>query len=344
MKLPLSARRVATSAPAVVRNALAATLTSAAILTASPIIAAELPLSPAATAVLRPAAAATAPPVKSWSVGNDLRLPDPRPGGRIVDAAGMLDSSSSRAISEAIRRIERDVDGSQVIVVTAPDVPAGKTPKQTANELFNYWGVGSMERENGVLVFVFRDARRVEIEVGLALDRRFDGSWCSSMLDAHVVPRFKAGEYGEGVLEGVNRIGERLRSAGGGAVAGADDWSGLATLAIGGLGVGVPLAASNYKFDRDRRKCEQCGEVVAEPNIGAWNTTISATNVNAGERRRSYACQACGHEGELTGVIPKYDSVRYGRDGRPHYYNRPSSSSSRSGGSSSGRGGGGASW
>ena len=40
----------------------------------------------------------------------------------------------------------------QVLVVTVADVPEGKSPKRVANELFNYFGIGSMERENGVLV------------------------------------------------------------------------------------------------------------------------------------------------------------------------------------------------
>merc|ERR1719213_1027834 len=71
-----------------------------------------------------------------------------------------------------------------------------------------------MERENGVLVFVVRDARRVEIEVGLSLEMLFSNSWCTSMLQADVIPAFKDGRYGDGVLSGVERIGERLRDGG----------------------------------------------------------------------------------------------------------------------------------
>lgn len=311
---------------------------------------------PANAAMAPPAAvAAEVAPAKTWSVGNDLRLQDPRPnGGRIVDAAEMLDATDRRQIAQAISKIERSVDGSQVIVVTVPDV-AGKSPKQTATDLFNYWGIGSMQRENGILVLLVRDARRVEIEVGLALEQRFSNSWCTSMLEANVVPLFKEGRYGAGLLEGVEQIGERLRADGGGGYAvqdGGTETSMEDNIQIAGLFavMGSAYAGLDYMEEqrrRDARRCEKCSEVVDEQCIGKWETTVPATNVNTGSRQRSYACPACENEGYFTEILGKYDSVRYNSDGNAEYYNKPkstSSSSSRSGGSSSGRSGGGASW
>ena len=59
-------------------------------------------------------------------------------------------------------------------------MPPGKSPKRVATDLFNYWGIGSMQRENGVLVLVVKNAKRVEIEVGLALNRDFVRPWDSN--------------------------------------------------------------------------------------------------------------------------------------------------------------------
>ena len=96
---------------------------------------------------------------------------------------------------------------SRVLIVTVHDVPAGQTPKQFATALFNKWGIGSKQRGNGV----FKNAKRVEIEVGEGIEQRFDNSWCTSMLKAEVIPSFKQGKFGAGVLHGVEQIGERLR-------------------------------------------------------------------------------------------------------------------------------------
>lgn len=273
------------------------------------------------------------------------------------DGANILDAAAQRQISIEISAIEREVAGSQVVVVTVGDVPASKTPKLVATELFNYWGIGSIDRENGVLVLIVKNARRVEIEVGLALEKDFDNSWCTSMLTAEVVPSFKEAQYGEGVLKGVTQIGERLRGGGGGfevARTDSDPWlgsnPGLARLALASA-YSVPFillfAAERWEAEKERksRTCTQCRAVVPSDANGSWVTTIDATNVRRGEKVRDYTCEACGRKGQFKMSVAKYDYVRYDTTtGEPIYYDAPSSSSSSSGGSSDGGGGGGASW
>ena len=333
------------------QNSLAATLTSLSLLSTVPINMPALAASP--TAVVQQAAAP--PSVQKGApgsgvgtpfvIGNDLKIPDPRiRGGRIFDGANILDAAAQRQISIEISAIEREVAGSQVVVVTVGDVPASKTPKRVATELFNYWGIGSIDRENGVLVLIVKNARRVEIEVGLALEKDFDNSWCTSMLTAEVVPSFKEAQYGEGVLKGVTQIGERLRGGGGGFEVARTDSNAFPVLALAGSYFAL-ISASNAETERKSRTCTQCGAVVPSDAIGSWLTTIRATNVQRGERVRDYTCEACGRKGQFKMSVAKYDYVRYDTTtGEPIYYDAPSSSSSSSGGSSDGGGGGGASW
>jgi len=336
-------------------NSLAATLTSLSLLSTVPINMPALAASP--TAVVQQAAAP--PSVQKGApgsgvgtpfvIGNDLKIPDPRiRGGRIFDGANILDAAAQRQISIEISAIEREVAGSQVVVVTVGDVPASKTPKRVATELFNYWGIGSIDRENGVLVLIVKNARRVEIEVGLALEKDFDNSWCTSMLTAEVVPSFKEAQYGEGVLKGVTQIGERLRGGGGGfEVARTDSREWLAFASSYSVPFVLLYAAERAEAMKERksRTCTQCGAVVPSDAIGSWVTTINATNVQRGERVRDYTCEACGRKGQFKMSVDKYDYVRYDTTtGEPIYYDAPSSSSSSSGGSSDGGGGGGASW
>lgn len=330
-------RIVGSAAKPALTNAVAATLASLSLLTHAPTINPAIAAAP--PAIMNGVAEK---PLKTWGVGNDLKVPDPRfSGGRISDTAGMLDSTATKQIRDEIRQIERDVQGSQVLVVTVADVPEGKSPKQVANELFNYFGIGSMERENSILVLVVRDARRVEIEVGISLDYRFSNAWCTSMLEAQVIPAFKDGRYGDGILRGVEQVGERLRLREDEiARSKAEDDLFFYTFLGGFLffyGYVIPELE-----DRNSRACPTCEVTVDKESCSPWETLEPATNVQSGKQSRTYECVACGKRGTFTRLLPKYDNVRTRKDGTVEYYNNPSSSSS--GGSSSGRGGGGASW
>ena len=134
-----------------------------------------------------------------------------RSGGRISDAAQLLDPAYRWRVASEIAKIERRVPGTQVLVVTVRDTPT--TPKRFATSLFNNWAVGEARTNNGVLLLVAKDARRVEIECGVSLNYRFNSEWCSSMLKTNVVPALKEGNYGEGVLAAVQQIGARLAEA-----------------------------------------------------------------------------------------------------------------------------------
>ena len=159
----------------------------------------------------RPAVAIAAPVATEQR--QEAVLADPRrSGGRISDAAQLLGPEYRRRVASEIAKIERRVPGTQVLVVTVRDTPT--TPKRFATSLFNDWGVGDARTNNGVLVLVAKDARRVEIECGVSLNYRFSSAWCDSMLKTNVVPALKVeGNYDEGVLAAVQQIGARLAEA-----------------------------------------------------------------------------------------------------------------------------------
>ena len=85
---------------------------------------------------------------------------------RVTDHAGIVPLLSEREITSEIYSIERDVQGSSVLVVTVEQINTRRyTPKSFATALFNEWQIGSAERNNGVLLLVVKSARRLEIEV-----------------------------------------------------------------------------------------------------------------------------------------------------------------------------------
>eukprot|EP00966_Prymnesium_polylepis_P029165 676810-Prymnesium_polylepis.1 len=146
---------------------------------------------PRESAALATMAARTKAVPRPWRSGSR------RKGGRIADEAEMISSSAKPHIMRTIRKAEEET-GAEVMVVTLRSI-GGRPPKAFATILFNEWGVGTASNQNGVLVLVVKDARRIEVEVGLSLNSKFSRRWTEEMLSRHVLPRFKEGRYSEGL-------------------------------------------------------------------------------------------------------------------------------------------------
>jgi uncharacterized protein len=73
------------------------------------------------------------------------------------------------------------------------------------------WKLGGKERDDGVLVFIAKGDRKMRLEVGYGLEERLTDLRSRSILDEVMGPRFKAGDFGGGVEEGVKAVEAVIR-------------------------------------------------------------------------------------------------------------------------------------
>lgn len=73
-------------------------------------------------------------------------------------------------------------------------------------ELFNYWGVGQAGKNNGLLVLMVMDKKRIEIAVGLGLEEVFTEELCLKIIMQTMVPLAKVGDFSKCIYEGVKKI------------------------------------------------------------------------------------------------------------------------------------------
>lgn len=134
----------------------------------------------------------------------------PRPDHWVTDQANVL-SPESEAKLDALAEGLHTARGIELAVVTVDDV-AG-TPKQFATRLFNTWGIGSAQTNNGVLVLLVMKKRRLEIETGRGIEAALPAAWLADLQAREMVPQFKAKRFDRGLVAGVQAIADHLRAA-----------------------------------------------------------------------------------------------------------------------------------
>ena len=128
--------------------------------------------------------------------------------GRVVDEAGIL-SDATRERLRALSKAHEDRTTNQVVVLTLPTLD-GESIEDYAVRVFEAWKLGQKGKDNGVLVVVVPNDRRMRIEVGYGLEGDLPDAAAARIIRERMTPRFKAGDFDGGVLDGVTAIVDRL--------------------------------------------------------------------------------------------------------------------------------------
>jgi uncharacterized membrane protein YgcG len=122
--------------------------------------------------------------------------------GRIVDGANIIPAETRRAIEPKLADLETK-SGIQLVVATVASLE-GQAIEPYANELFRNWKLGEKTKNNGVLLLVAPNERRVRIEVGYGLEGTLTDALSNVIITNAITPRFKAGDFGGGISRGVD--------------------------------------------------------------------------------------------------------------------------------------------
>jgi uncharacterized protein len=128
----------------------------------------------------------------------------PKLTGAVVDRAGLLMPVTRQRLEGALRDLQRK-GGTQLVVLTLPNL-SGLTIEQASIRVVDAWELGGEEADNGVLLLVARDERRVRIEVGQGLEGELPDAFAKRIVDEAMTPLFKSGDFDGGVTIGVYQI------------------------------------------------------------------------------------------------------------------------------------------
>jgi uncharacterized protein len=146
-----------------------------------------------------PAAAQTFPPLS----------------GRVVDDAQVLDAQTREALTGQLAALEAR-NGDQVVVATVRSLE-GYAIEDYANRLFRRWGLGQAATNNGVLLLIAPNDRKVRIEVGYGLEGTLTDAVAKLIIANDLIPPLRAGRFDRAAAVGVDDIAQVLTG-------GAADW------------------------------------------------------------------------------------------------------------------------
>ena len=122
----------------------------------------------------------------------------------VTDRAGILSPVTRQQLESALQQLQ-SAGGTQLAVLTLPDL-AGLTIEQASIRVVDAWKLGSEQGDQGVLLLVARDERKVRIEVGQGLEGVLTDAYSKRIIDEGITPLFRQGDMNGGVLFGVYQI------------------------------------------------------------------------------------------------------------------------------------------
>lgn len=123
--------------------------------------------------------------------------------GPVVDRAGLLSRAEARRLEQLALAGRAGGEGGQAVQLQVLIVPSleGDAIEDFSIRVAEAWKLGSRERDDGVLVVVARDDRKVRIEVGGGLEGQLTDVQSARIIRGVLTPAFREGRYGDGLYD-----------------------------------------------------------------------------------------------------------------------------------------------
>jgi uncharacterized protein len=132
-----------------------------------------------------------------------LEVP-PRPEGRITDRTGTLGRSEIDSLNRKLVAFERETTN-QIAVLVIPSLE-GESLEDYSIRLAEKWKIGQGGKNNGVILLIVKNEKKLRIEVGYGLEGTLPDALAGSIIRNEIGPRFRDGHFFQGIDAGINAI------------------------------------------------------------------------------------------------------------------------------------------
>ncbi|MGB3507078.1 MAG: YgcG family protein, partial [Xanthobacteraceae bacterium] len=139
-----------------------------------------------------------------WAVVAVADVAIPPLTGRVVDQTGTLTSEQIATLDGTLQAFEQR-KGSQIAVLIVPTTEP-ETIEQFSIRVAEAWKIGRKKIDDGAILVVAKDDRRLRIEVGYGLEGALTDVTSKRIIDEIITPKFRQGDFAGGISAGVDRI------------------------------------------------------------------------------------------------------------------------------------------
>jgi uncharacterized protein len=139
-----------------------------------------------------------------WAFAAAADIAVPPLTGRVVDQTGTLSSGDIASLTQTLEDLENR-KGSQVAVLIVPTTEP-ETIEQYAIRVAEAWKIGRKKIDDGALLVIAKNDRKLRIEVGYGLEGALNDVTVKRIIDEVITPKFRNGDFAGGISAGVDRI------------------------------------------------------------------------------------------------------------------------------------------
>ena len=132
----------------------------------------------------------------------------PALSGRVVDEANIIDAATEAELTQKLEALEAQSQR-QLVIATIPDLQ-GYDIADYGYQLGRAWGIGDAERNDGALLIVAPNDRKVRIEVGYGLEGYLTDAYSALIIQNAILPRARADDLQGGIVAGTDAIISQL--------------------------------------------------------------------------------------------------------------------------------------
>ncbi len=129
----------------------------------------------------------------------------PPPKAYFTDDAGVVRPDVAARLNAELEQFER-ATSNQILVVVEPKMRSDSSIEDYTVRVAQAWHAGQKGRDNGAILFVFVQDRKMFIQVGYGLEGAIPDFLAHRIIEDDIKPRFKAGDYSGGLEAGVHAM------------------------------------------------------------------------------------------------------------------------------------------